>query len=65
MTKNDCANALIIHDGSNSALVKSAKNLKNVKTLNGNAVNVYDILHFDYILVEDKIFESKILGATL
>jgi ribosomal protein L4 len=46
-------------------LVKSAKNLKNVKALRDNAVNVYDLLNFDQILVDDKIFESKILGAVL
>jgi large subunit ribosomal protein L4 len=65
LNNNNFSNALIIHDGSNSALVKSAKNLKNVKTLRGDAINVYDILSFDHILVDDKIFESKILGAAL
>jgi len=65
LDKNNFASTLIIHDGSNQALVKSAKNLKNVKTLRDNAVNVYDLLNFDQILVDDKIFESKILGAVL
>lgn len=65
LEKNNFSSALIIHDGSNPALVKSAQNLKNVKTLQDHAVNVYDILNFDHILVDDKIFESKILGAVL
>jgi large subunit ribosomal protein L4 len=65
LNSNNFSNALIIHDGSNPALVKSAKNLKNVKTLRGEALNVYDLLSFDHILVDDKIFESKILGAAL
>lgn len=65
LDKNNFSSTLIIHDGSNQALVKSAKNLKNVKTLRDNAVNVYDLLNFDQILVDDKIFESKILGAVL
>ena len=65
LSENKFASALILHDGSNPALVKSAKNLKNVKTLRGDALNVYDLLSFDQILVDDKIFESKILGAVL
>ncbi len=63
LAKNKVPTALILHDGSNLALVKSAKNLKGVKAIDAKAINVYDILNFDHILVEDKIFESKILGA--
>lgn len=63
LVKNNVPSALIVHDGSNQALVKSAKNLKGVKTLDAKAINVYDILNFDHLLVDDKIFETKILGA--
>ncbi|MBM3579735.1 MAG: 50S ribosomal protein L4 [Alphaproteobacteria bacterium] len=63
LAKNKLGSALIVHDGSNPALVKSAKNLKHVKALDARAINVYDVLSFDHLLVEDKIFESKILGA--
>lgn len=63
LAKNNVPSALILHDGSNAALVKSARNLKDVKAIDAKAINVYDILNFDHILVEDKVFESKILGA--
>lgn len=63
LDKNKFVSALIIHDGSNAALTKSAKNLKNVKTLDAKAINVYDILSFDQIMVESKLFENNILGA--
>lgn len=63
LEKNKVSSALILHDGSNQALVKSARNLKDVKAIDVKAINVYDILNFDLILVEDKVFESKILGA--
>ena len=63
LAKNKVPSALILHDGSNIALVKSARNLRDVKAINAKAINVYDILNFDHILVEDKVFESKILGA--
>lgn len=62
LSKNKVPSALIVHDGS-VALAKSAKNLKNVKALDAKALNVYDILSFDHILVADKVFENKILGA--
>jgi len=63
LAKNNFASALILHDGSSSALAKSARNLKNVKALDARAINVYDILNFDHLLVDSKIFENKILGA--
>lgn len=63
LAKNNFASALIIHDGSNVALQKAARNIKNVKALNAVAINVYDLLNFDHILVDSKVFESQILGA--
>lgn len=63
LEKNNFASALIIHAGDNEALVKSVKNLKNVKALDAKAINVYDILSFDNVIVDSKVFENKILGA--
>ena len=63
LAKNNILSALVIHDGSNAALVKAARNLKNVKALDAKALNVYDILSFDHLIVDSKIFENKILGA--
>ncbi len=63
MIRNNFSSALIIHDGKSFELVKSAKNLKNVKTLDTKAINVYDILTFDNLLIDNKIFETNILGA--
>ena len=58
--------ALILFDGSsknNAALAKSARNIKHVKALDIKAVNVYDILKFDQLIVDSKVFESNILGV--
>ena len=66
LAKNNFTNALIVYDGANknsANLVKSAKNLKNVKTIDAKALNVYDILNFDHLMIEDKIFQNNILGA--
>ena len=42
-------------------LQKSVKNIKNVKVLHSNALNVYDILNYNNIIVEQNIFEQSIL----
>jgi len=63
LSKNNFTSVLIVHDGMNAALVKSAQNLKNVKVLNVKALNVYDILNFDDLLIDNKLFETNILGA--
>lgn len=63
MTKNNFASALIIHDEKTPALEKSVKNLKNVKALRAEAVNVYDILSFEHLVIDSKVFENNILGA--
>lgn len=65
LKKADFSSSLIIYNGleGNEALVKSAKNLKNVKTLDVKALNVYDILNFDQVIVTDEIFKNNILGA--
>ncbi len=62
LARNNFASTLIIHDSS-VALAKSAKNLKHVKALDAKAINVYDILSFDQIMVQSTVFENNILGA--
>jgi large subunit ribosomal protein L4 len=63
LKKTNFASVLIIHDGTNPSLIKSARNLKNVKALDAKAINVYDILNFDHVVVDNKIFENNIIGA--
>jgi large subunit ribosomal protein L4 len=63
LLKNNLQNALIVHDGSNESILKSVRNLKNVKALDVKAINVYDILSFDNILIDSKAFTNNILGA--
>lgn len=60
---NGLEKALVIHDSSCEALVKSVRNLKNIKPLDSKGINVYDILNFDNLVVDQKTFENKILEA--
>ncbi len=63
LSKAKIDNALIISDKNNASdtfLSRSVRNIKNSKVLDSNAINGYDILAFDYILVNENIFEKKI-----
>lgn len=63
LSQNSIKSALFVHDGSSSSLDKSARNIANVKTIKSGALNTYDLLKYDHILVDEKLFESKILGG--
>ncbi len=65
LKKNNVESALIIYNSTsknNEVLARSARNLKNVKALNASAINVYDILSFDHLMIDNTIFEN-IKGA--
>ncbi len=62
--KNNISKALLVLDLSsddNQKFALAARNLKNVKIIDVRSINVYDILSFDNIIVENKEFEDKIL----
>ncbi len=46
--------ALIVVTGENENLMKSAKNLKNVKVINVDGLNVYDVLKFENLIVTEE-----------
>ncbi len=46
--------ALIIISGENENLLKSAKNLKNIKVVKIDGLNVYDVLKFDSLIVTEE-----------
>lgn len=63
--KNDVKSALVVYENSsknNEFLVRSSRNLQNVKTLNADALNVYDILNYEYLVVDNNVLEN-IKGA--
>ena len=43
--------ALIVVAGENENLIKAAKNIKNVKVINVDGLNVYDVLKFENLIV--------------
>ena len=56
--------ALFVLDDNNAVLLKSSRNLKNVKMIRSEGINVYDILNHEHlILLEPSV--KKIEGALL
>jgi large subunit ribosomal protein L4 len=56
--------ALFVIDQDNAVLMKSSRNLKNVKMIRSEGINVYDVLNYEHlILLEPSI--KKIEGALL
>ncbi|MCL1878832.1 MAG: 50S ribosomal protein L4 [Defluviitaleaceae bacterium] len=47
----DLSKALIVMDGSNENVVKSARNIPGIKTAGVNTINVYDILNHDSLVI--------------
>ncbi len=66
MKDHNISSGLVVYnaDVDSTALVKSVRNLKNIKTLSSKALNVYDIVSFDCLLIDNQVFEN-INGAML
>lgn len=61
LNDNKINSALIVHsddEEKNKNLIKSARNIKNVKVLNVAGLNTYDLLRYQFLIIEDKLFEN-------
>jgi large subunit ribosomal protein L4 len=56
--------ALFVLDDNNTVLLKSSQNLKNVKMIRSEGINVYDILNHEYLVLLE-LSVKKIEGALL
>lgn len=56
--------ALFVLDDNNDVLMKSSRNIKNIKMIRSEGINVYDVLNFEHlVLLEPSV--KKIEGALL
>lgn len=65
LKQSNVSSALILFNPAsknNEVLARSTRNLKNVKALTAEAINVYDILSFDHLMIDNTILEN-IKGA--
>ena len=63
LKKNGYNKVLFVTSDDNELLEKSVRNIKNVKAIQVKALNVYDILNFDHVIIENDLIESKIIKA--
>jgi large subunit ribosomal protein L4 len=63
LKKNGFNKVLFVTNDDNKFLEKSVRNIKNVKAIQIKALNVYDILNFDHVIVENNLIESNIIKA--
>ncbi|GDX36568.1 50S ribosomal protein L4 [Alphaproteobacteria bacterium] len=63
LKKNGFEKVLFVYNEKNENLTKSIRNIKNVKAIEGKALNVYDILNYDHVIVENNLIETKIIKA--
>ncbi|MBI5598508.1 MAG: 50S ribosomal protein L4 [Deltaproteobacteria bacterium] len=60
MKKAGLSNALIVIDGEDKNLRLAARNLKDFKLLSAGALNVYDILRYDELVMTKAAFEAAV-----
>lgn len=63
LKKNGFEKVLFVYNEKNENLTKSIRNIKNVKAIEGKALNVYDILNYDHVIVENNLIDIKIIKA--
>ncbi|MFT7086753.1 MAG: large subunit ribosomal protein L4 [Rickettsiales bacterium] len=61
LKSNDINRALFLYqtdDNNSENVTKSIRNIKNVKALNFKGLNVYDILNFNFLMIDKNLFQT-------
>jgi large subunit ribosomal protein L4 len=62
LTNNKISKALLVCEKKDYTLHKFGSNLVNIKMISFNSINIYDIIKFDYLMVDKNTFQKNILG---
>ena len=62
LAKNKIKSALIVTDRGGN-LAQSGRNLENIKIIDPTAINAFDLINFEHLIVDKSTFETKIMGA--
>jgi large subunit ribosomal protein L4 len=62
LSDNNIKSALIVHDG-DKKIELSARNIKNIKILDCKAINTFDLVNYDHLIIDSKSFSTKIAGV--
>ncbi len=60
LKSNNINQALFLYQSSNNSsnITQSVRNIKNVKALDFKGLNVYDILNFDFLILDKNLFQT-------
>lgn len=58
--EHNIASGLVVYNNAadSTSLVKAVRNLKNIKALDSKAINVYDLVNFDCLIIDSQAFEK-------
>ena len=62
LSENNIKSALIVHDG-DKKIELSARNIKNIKILDCKAINTFDLVNYEHLIIDSESFITKIVGA--
>jgi large subunit ribosomal protein L4 len=62
LLENNIKSALIVHDG-DKKIELSARNIKNIKILDCKAINTFDLVNYEHLIIDSKSFSTKIAGV--
>ncbi len=65
---NGVSNALIVYDSSDNQakfINEATRNNKSLKSIDSKAINVYDIIKFDNLIIDEKVFQSVVVNNIL
>lgn len=60
LKKLPCGNnkTLVLYDKPDQKLIKSSRNIEDIKTLKADSLNIFDVLKYDWILMPEKALEA-------
>jgi len=60
LVKQEITNPLVACQNAADGFIKSIRNIRGVKSLNAGALNVYDLLNHDFLLLDRPAYEKVI-----
>lgn len=56
--KNGIDNVLLLSKSPSDVFTRSIRNIRNTRVINRNSINVYDMLRFDFVMLDNEYFEN-------
>ena len=63
LKSNSLDSVLIVCDSFSKSLLKASSNLSKVNVINYSFINVYDIIRHNFLILDEKVFDTKFLDS--